>query len=75
MEKNIVRSLAITTSSVCNLECSYCFLCKEDHSKELDREIVDGLISGTYATNCFILCIFKEVYPWIFHPIFQFGTN
>lgn len=53
MEKNIVRSLAITTSSVCNLECSYCFLCKEDHSKELDREIVDGLISGTYATNCF----------------------
>ena len=53
MEKHRVRSLALITGAVCNLSCSYCFLCKEQRAKELDEEIIQSLKDGSYAENCY----------------------
>lgn len=47
----MIKSLTLITSSVCNLDCSYCFLHKNQAYKEYDKAIHAAFQNGTYLQN------------------------
>ena len=50
MNSNI-KSISLFTSSICNLNCSYCYLYKNSTYNLYDKEIVKSWEDGTYLQN------------------------
>lgn len=55
----MIKSLTLITSSSCNLNCSYCFLHKNNAYKEFDKNIYQAFQDGSYIKN--VLKTFKSM--------------
>lgn len=50
MNSNI-KSISLFTSSICNLNCSYCYLYKSNTYHSYDKEIIQAWETGEYLNN------------------------
>ena len=47
----MIKNLTLITSSICNLDCSYCFLHKNNAYKEYNKNIYESFQNGSYLKN------------------------
>ena len=51
MNKHDISCVCFMTASSCNLNCSFCYLHKNESFKEFDKEIFQAWDDGSYITN------------------------
>lgn len=51
MNKHDISCVCFMTASSCNLNCSFCYLHKNESFKEFDKEILQAWDDGSYITN------------------------